>query len=53
VVLAVPEALAFDMISMDYKGKSLRICLLHPVQKTAFMQVNKFAFYFSFSVLSL
>nr|XP_020008352.1 endothelin B receptor [Castor canadensis] len=53
VVLAVPEALAFDMISMDYKGKSLRICLLHPVQKTAFMQFYKkakdwwlFGFYF-------
>uniref|UniRef100_A0A2K5TWK4 Endothelin receptor type B n=1 Tax=Macaca fascicularis TaxID=9541 RepID=A0A2K5TWK4_MACFA len=53
VVLAVPEAIGFDMITMDYKGSYLRICLLHPVQKTAFMQFYKtakdwwlFSFYF-------
>ncbi|ERE90528.1 endothelin receptor type B [Cricetulus griseus] len=53
VVLAVPEAIGFDMITTDYKGKSLRVCLLHPVQKTAFMQFYKtakdwwlFSFYF-------
>lgn len=40
VVLAVPEAVGFDMITTDYKGSYLRICLLHPTQKTAFMQVN-------------
>lgn len=40
VVLAVPEAVGFDMITIDYKGRYLRICLLHPTQKTAFMQVN-------------
>ena len=51
VVLAVPEALGFDMITTDYKGNRLRICLLHPTQKTAFMQVN-FAF-FPLSVLAL
>eukprot|EP00069_Balaena_mysticetus_P016205 bmy_10475T0 len=38
VVLAVPEAVGFDMITTDYKGSYLRICLLHPTQKTAFMQ---------------
>lgn len=53
VVLAVPEAIGFDVITMDYKGKSLRVCLLHPFQKTAFMQFYKtakdwwlFSFYF-------
>uniref|UniRef100_A0A8D0Y097 Endothelin receptor type B n=1 Tax=Sus scrofa TaxID=9823 RepID=A0A8D0Y097_PIG len=53
VVLAVPEALGFDMITTDYKGNRLRICLLHPTQKTAFMQFYKtakdwwlFSFYF-------
>ncbi|XP_066562755.1 endothelin receptor type B [Amia ocellicauda] len=52
-VLAVPEAIAFDMIAMDYKGEHLRICLLHPMQKSQFMQFYKsakdwwlFSFYF-------
>uniref|UniRef100_A0A8C9PRN4 Endothelin receptor type B n=1 Tax=Spermophilus dauricus TaxID=99837 RepID=A0A8C9PRN4_SPEDA len=40
VVLAIPEAIGFDLITMDYKGSRLRICLLHPIQKTTFMQVN-------------
>lgn len=40
IILAVPEAIAFDMITMDYKGEHLRICLLHPMQKTGFMSVS-------------
>lgn len=40
IVLAVPEAIAFDMITMDYKGEHLRICLLHPMQKSDFMRVS-------------
>ena len=40
IILAVPEAIAFDMITMDYKGEHLRICLLHPMQKTDFMRVG-------------
>lgn len=40
MVLAVPEAIAFDMITMEYRGKDLRICLLHPTQKTSFMMVR-------------
>lgn len=40
IILAIPEAVAFDMITMDYKGEVLRICLLHPMQKTKFMQVK-------------
>ncbi|PWA17484.1 hypothetical protein CCH79_00011363 [Gambusia affinis] len=43
VILAVPEAIAFDMITMDYKGEQLRICLLHPMQKTDFMRFYKSA----------
>uniref|UniRef100_A0A663MLT9 Endothelin receptor type B n=1 Tax=Athene cunicularia TaxID=194338 RepID=A0A663MLT9_ATHCN len=53
VILAVPEAIAFDMITMEYRGKDLRICLLHPTQKTSFMMFYKqakdwwlFSFYF-------
>ncbi|XP_043928846.1 endothelin receptor type B [Protopterus annectens] len=53
VVLAVPEAIGFDMISIDYKGKPLRICFLLPDQKTQFMKFYKnakdwwlFSFYF-------
>ncbi|NXD36167.1 EDNRB protein, partial [Copsychus sechellarum] len=53
VILAVPEAIAFDMITMEYRGRYLRICLLHPTQKTPFMMFYKqakdwwlFSFYF-------
>uniref|UniRef100_A0A8C5V4T2 Endothelin receptor type B n=2 Tax=Microcebus murinus TaxID=30608 RepID=A0A8C5V4T2_MICMU len=53
VVLAVPEAIGFDLLTTNYKGSNLRICLLHPTQKTAFMQFYKtakdwwlFSFYF-------
>ncbi|XP_062311703.1 endothelin receptor type B [Osmerus eperlanus] len=52
-ILAVPEVVGFDMITMDYKGQHLRICLLHPMQTTQFMQFYKavkdwwlFGFYF-------
>lgn len=41
IILAVPEAIAFDMITMDYKGEHLRICLLHPMQKSDFMMVSR------------
>ncbi|KAJ8254886.1 hypothetical protein GJAV_G00198460 [Gymnothorax javanicus] len=53
VVLAVPEALAFDMMEMVYRGSKLRICLLHPEQSTPFLKFYKdakdwwlFGFYF-------
>ncbi|XP_061104685.1 endothelin receptor type B-like [Conger conger] len=53
VALAVPEALAFDMMEMPYHGSKLRICLLHPHQSTAFMKFYQdvkdwwlFGFYF-------
>lgn len=40
VVLAVPEALAFDMLEIPYRGTKLRVCLLHPEQTTSFMKVT-------------
>uniref|UniRef100_A0A8C7NCL7 Endothelin receptor type B n=1 Tax=Oncorhynchus kisutch TaxID=8019 RepID=A0A8C7NCL7_ONCKI len=43
ILLAVPEAIAFDMLAMDYKGEHLRICLLHPMQKSDFMSFYKSA----------
>ncbi|XP_060089618.1 endothelin receptor type B [Heteronotia binoei] len=53
VVLAVPEAIGFDMISIEYRGEKIRTCLLNPQQKTPFMQFYKeakdwwlFSFYF-------
>ncbi|XP_037542933.1 endothelin receptor type B-like [Nematolebias whitei] len=53
LLLALPEMVGFDMITMDYKEKHLRICLLHPIQTTQFMQFYKavkdwwlFGFYF-------
>ncbi|XP_071331308.1 endothelin receptor type B-like isoform X2 [Trachinotus anak] len=53
ILLAVPEVVGFDMITMNYKDKHLRICLLHPMQTTQFMQFYKsvkdwwlFGFYF-------
>ncbi|XP_056610141.1 endothelin receptor type B [Triplophysa dalaica] len=52
-ILALPEAVAFDLMSMDYKGQRLRVCLLHPLQSSHFMQFYKvvkdwwlFGFYF-------
>uniref|UniRef100_A0A674P5U4 Endothelin receptor type B n=1 Tax=Takifugu rubripes TaxID=31033 RepID=A0A674P5U4_TAKRU len=53
ILLAVPEVVGFDMITMEYKDKHLRICLLHPMQTSLFMQFYKkvkdwwlFSFYF-------
>ncbi|XP_018558639.2 endothelin receptor type B [Lates calcarifer] len=53
ILLAVPEVVGFDMITMNYKDKHLRICLLHPMQTMPFMQFYKsvkdwwlFGFYF-------
>ena len=41
VALAVPEALAFDMLEIQYRGNKLRVCLLHPEQTGSFMKVEK------------
>uniref|UniRef100_A0A665TJY7 Endothelin receptor type B n=1 Tax=Echeneis naucrates TaxID=173247 RepID=A0A665TJY7_ECHNA len=49
----LPHVVGFDMITMNYKDKHLRICLLHPMQTSPFMQCYKsvkdwwlFGFYF-------
>ncbi|XP_055733857.1 endothelin receptor type B-like isoform X2 [Salvelinus fontinalis] len=51
--LAVPEVVGFDIITMEYKGQHLTVCLLHPIQTNQFMQFYKsakdwwlFGFYF-------
>lgn len=41
IALAVPEAIGFEMVTMFYKDHELRICLLHPLQKTKFMMFYK------------
>ncbi|KAK6480387.1 endothelin receptor type B-like isoform X1 [Huso huso] len=53
VLLAVPEAIAFDMMEMLYRGTKLRVCLLHPQQQSMFMMFYRdvkdwwlFGFYF-------
>ncbi|XP_072300687.1 endothelin receptor type B [Eucyclogobius newberryi] len=58
LILAVPEVVGFDLITMDYKGRHLRICLLHPMQSSQFMQLYKsgkdwwlFGFYFCMPLL--
>ncbi|KAM8976301.1 endothelin receptor type B [Pelodytes ibericus] len=58
VVFAIPEALAFDMIKMDYRGRQFQICMLIPEQPTSFMMFYKnhkdlwlFSFYFCFPLV--
>ncbi|XP_028671813.2 endothelin receptor type B-like [Erpetoichthys calabaricus] len=53
IVLAVPEAIAFDIMEMNYQGAKLRVCLLHPDQQSSFMMLYRnvkdwwlFGFYF-------
>lgn len=53
IILAVPESIAFDLVNMNYRGEAYSVCMLHPTQKTKFMQFYKvakdwwlFAFYF-------
>ncbi|KAM8858192.1 endothelin receptor type B-like [Synchiropus picturatus] len=53
ILLAAPEIVGFDLISLKYKDQDLRICLLHPNQRSGFMQLYKsvkdwwlFGFYF-------
>ncbi|XP_043913008.1 endothelin receptor type B-like [Protopterus annectens] len=41
IALAVPEAIGFEMVSMSYRDHELRICLLHPEQKSKFMMFYK------------
>ncbi|XP_072770477.1 endothelin receptor type B-like [Nerophis lumbriciformis] len=41
IILALPELVGFSVINVHYKDQHLRICLLHPVQTTPFMQFYK------------
>ncbi|KAG8147498.1 hypothetical protein E2320_001378, partial [Naja naja] len=57
-VLAIPEAIGFDIVAIPYKGESLSTCLLNPIQKSSFMkfyQIAKdwwiFSFYFCLPLL--
>lgn len=56
VVLAVPEAIGFDMVSFDYKNVTMRTCMLRP--RTPFMTFYQdakdwwlFGFYFCVPLL--
>ncbi|XP_067853062.1 endothelin receptor type B-like [Heptranchias perlo] len=53
IVLAVPEAIGFNMVSIKYRGEELKVCLLHLSQSSVFMEFYKnvkdwwlFSFYF-------
>uniref|UniRef100_A0A4W3J3R4 Endothelin receptor type B n=1 Tax=Callorhinchus milii TaxID=7868 RepID=A0A4W3J3R4_CALMI len=53
IVLAIPETIAFDVVPMEYRDRLYSVCLLHPIQKTRFMEIYKsakdwwlFSFYF-------
>ncbi|XP_068124002.1 endothelin receptor type B isoform X2 [Hyperolius riggenbachi] len=37
ILLAVPEAIGFDTIILNYKGQIINICMLLPAQATSFM----------------
>ncbi|KAM7366570.1 hypothetical protein PAMP_016003 [Pampus punctatissimus] len=39
VLLAVPEAIGFDMVTFDYKNVTITTCMLQP--KTAFMTTSR------------
>ena len=38
MVLAVPEAIGFDMVTFDYKNATIKTCMLQP--RTPFMFVS-------------
>lgn len=39
IVLAVPEAIAFDMVEINYWDQDLWVCMLASEQKSSFMMV--------------
>ncbi|KAJ3615206.1 hypothetical protein NHX12_018774 [Muraenolepis orangiensis] len=56
LILAVPEAIGFDIISFEYRNNTIHTCMLHP--KTRFMRLYKdmkdwwlFGFYFCVPLL--
>lgn len=40
IVLAVPEAIAFDMVELNYREQILWVCMLSSEQKSSFMMVR-------------
>lgn len=42
LILAVPEAVGFDIITFDYANKTMRTCMLRP--RSAFMEVRCYHF---------
>lgn len=40
IVLAVPEAIAFDMVELSYWEQHLWVCMLASEQKSSFMMVR-------------
>lgn len=40
VVLAIPEALAFDMVEIPYKGNKLRVCMVSAEKTSSFVKVG-------------
>ncbi|XP_005994790.1 endothelin receptor type B-like [Latimeria chalumnae] len=53
ILLAVPEAVAFNIMEIHYRDTNLRVCLLYPIQKYKFMMFYRdvkdwwlFGFYF-------
>lgn len=53
IILAIPEAIGFNMVSIKYRGQDLNVCLLHLSQPSGFMEFYKnvkdwwlFGFYF-------
>uniref|UniRef100_A0A8C6XQB8 G-protein coupled receptors family 1 profile domain-containing protein n=1 Tax=Naja naja TaxID=35670 RepID=A0A8C6XQB8_NAJNA len=53
IILAIPEAIAFDLVKLDYWEQTHWVCLLAPEQKSSFMMFYKdvkdwwlFGFYF-------
>ncbi|KAL7983893.1 hypothetical protein Chor_000769, partial [Crotalus horridus] len=58
LVLAIPEAIGFDIVTIPYKGHMLSTCLLNPYQESSFMKFYQaakdwwiFSFYFCLPLL--
>nr|XP_060612234.1 endothelin receptor type B-like [Anolis sagrei ordinatus] len=55
--LAIPEAIGFNLVPVNYRGQDIIVCMLHPEQKSDFMMFYKlakdwwlFGFYFCLPV---
>lgn len=41
ILLAVPEAVAFDLVTLEFKDQTIQICMLPNEQASNFMTVNR------------